>query len=66
MNCINCGAILSCSCQQRTASNGKSCCTVCVAGLELEINRERENQQSPLDTVNTPIITEITHRHTKP
>jgi hypothetical protein len=31
MNCPNCNAALSCGCQKRVASNGKQCCTNCIA-----------------------------------
>jgi hypothetical protein len=37
MTCINCGATLSCGCQQRTASNGGSACTNCIASYENKI-----------------------------
>lgn len=32
--CSNCGSTLTCSCQLRTASDGKTCCTTCVAMYE--------------------------------
>lgn len=32
--CSNCGKNLSCGCQKRTASNGVSACSNCVADLE--------------------------------
>jgi len=34
MNCSNCNASLSCSCQRRQASDGKSCCSSCVGTYE--------------------------------
>lgn len=37
MTCINCGATLSCGCQQRTASNGAAVCTNCVTSYESKI-----------------------------
>jgi hypothetical protein len=46
MKCANCGNKLSCSCQQRTASNGKSCCSQCITAYEasLKPNLTQENQ----------------------
>ena len=32
--CSNCKKTLSCGCQKRTASNGQSGCTSCIAALE--------------------------------
>jgi hypothetical protein len=37
MNCSNCNARLSCGCQRRRASDGKQCCSTCVAGYEQKI-----------------------------
>jgi len=34
MNCNNCGARMSCGCQKRTASDGKPCCSNCLAFYE--------------------------------
>jgi len=50
----------------RSASDGKSCCTACIAVYELGLNSSRAQNTATLDTSNTPIITSITHRHTKP
>jgi len=40
-NCLNCKKKLSCGCQQRKASDGKSCCTNCLSAYEntLKINK---------------------------
>lgn len=32
--CLNCGAKLSCGCQKRTTSNGKSACSNCLPNYE--------------------------------
>ena len=32
--CNNCKRNLSCGCQKKTASDGKSCCTNCLAQYE--------------------------------
>ena len=32
--CLNCGTKLSCGCQKRTASDGKSVCGTCLTGYE--------------------------------
>ena len=41
-SCSNCKAKLSCSCQKRTASNGKPVCTMCLASYEsnLKVNSQ--------------------------
>lgn len=35
--CPNCGATITCGCQDRVASNGKQCCSNCVALYEQQI-----------------------------
>jgi hypothetical protein len=35
--CDNCGTHLSCGCQRRNASDGKSCCNDCVAAYEAKL-----------------------------
>jgi hypothetical protein len=37
--CLNCGTKLSCGCQKRTASDGKSVCGTCLAGYESNLKR---------------------------
>jgi hypothetical protein len=32
--CTNCGAVLSCGCQRRTASDGTLCCDQCIQKYE--------------------------------
>ena len=34
MTCSNCNARLSCGCQRKTASDGKACCSNCIASYE--------------------------------
>ena len=34
MTCKNCGNQITCGCQVRVASNGKSCCTSCLSTYE--------------------------------
>jgi len=41
MICNNCKANLSCSCKLRTASNGVSVCSACVAAYELKLQQEK-------------------------
>ena len=47
MKCQNCGSKLSCGCQQKIASNGKSCCNNCIVAYEnsLRPNATQENTQ---------------------
>jgi hypothetical protein len=37
MKCPNCGAKLGCGCQKRTATDGKQCCTNCLASYNKTI-----------------------------
>ena len=41
--CTNCNTNLSCGCQRRTASDGKECCTECIAQYEAKL----QNTPSP-------------------
>lgn len=66
MNCKNCLASLGCSCQVRTASDGKSCCSECVQKYEMTKGNSLPNndfQKSPPITLNggpiTPKISSI-------
>jgi hypothetical protein len=47
MNCSNCGTKLSCGCQQKVATDGKTVCTHCVTNYESSIRPHltNENQQ---------------------
>jgi hypothetical protein len=46
MKCANCGSKMTCSCQQRTASDGKSVCSNCVTAYEASLrpNATKENK----------------------
>ena len=37
--CLNCGTKLSCGCQKRTASDGKSVCGTCLGGSEAGLKK---------------------------
>lgn len=37
--CLNCGTKLSCGCQKRTASDGKSVCGTCLSGYEYSLKK---------------------------
>jgi hypothetical protein len=37
--CANCGKSLSCGCQRRKASDGRSCCSNCIASYEASIKK---------------------------
>ncbi len=45
--CVNCGAHLSCGCQRRDASDGKSCCDGCVAAYEAKLQTPPPQQIQP-------------------
>jgi hypothetical protein len=38
--CTNCGTKLSCGCQKRVASDGRSVCGTCLAGYEASIKNK--------------------------
>jgi hypothetical protein len=44
--CSNCKATLSCGCQRRTASNGVSVCTNCLANYEKSLKKSTESSNS--------------------
>ena len=56
ITCQNCTRTYSCSCQSRTASNGKRCCSICLPQAEQQAAHEREilriQQQQNLEKPN--------------
>ena len=53
--CANCKSRLSCGCQKRTASDGKSCCSTCIASYEANIKKNKSGNTSGLNlTYNGP------------
>lgn len=38
-NCPNCGAVITCGCQRRTASDGKQGCSQCIPAYEQTLQR---------------------------
>ncbi len=34
MSCLNCGRLITCGCQKRTASDGKIVCSACLQSYE--------------------------------
>lgn len=52
-SCPNCGAQITCGCQDRTASDGKQVCTNCLAFYEQQLAlikqslQQNENTSSP-------------------
>jgi hypothetical protein len=49
MNCLNCNAKLSCGCQKRVASNGKSVCSTCLNSYEAALKKEKEELNKNLN-----------------
>lgn len=39
MTCPNCGTLITCGCQRRTASNGTQCCQTCIGTVEANIKK---------------------------
>jgi hypothetical protein len=57
--CGNCGVQLSCGCQRRDASDGKSCCDQCISAYELSIAPPPPPAPIPLpvvEVIQEPII----------
>jgi hypothetical protein len=38
-NCPNCGAVITCGCQRKTASDGKQGCSQCIPAYEQALKR---------------------------
>jgi len=48
MNCGNCKSLLSCGCKVRSATDGTSCCTACVADYNARLqNGKAQEPHSP-------------------
>lgn len=49
MNCSNCNGKLSCGCQKRVASDGKSVCSTCISNYEEVLKKQKEdlNKNNP-------------------
>lgn len=45
--CPNCQATHSCSCKLKVASDGKECCTVCIAAYEASLRAARQSKAYP-------------------
>ena len=52
MNCLNCNMKLSCGCQKRVATDGKSVCSSCISAYENKIKIVK-NIQPPNPNVKT-------------
>ena len=49
-NCPNCGAQITCGCQDRVASDGKKVCSNCVALYEQQLLNQNQNQNENVPT----------------
>jgi hypothetical protein len=38
--CLNCKKNLSCGCQKKTSSDGKSVCATCITQYEINLNKK--------------------------
>lgn len=52
MRCSNCGAKLSCGCQKRVATDGKTCCTSCVGNYNNSLKRAPQQGASMAPNIN--------------
>lgn len=50
-NCLNCKKTLSCGCQKRTASDGKSVCSTCLQGYEARLKKTTTSASPALTQV---------------
>lgn len=46
-HCSNCQKPITCGCQKRTASNGRSCCSSCIVAYENSINSNAVKKSEP-------------------
>lgn len=53
--CQNCGVALSCGCQKRVASDGKSVCGSCVAKYEKGLLTNPQIPKPPVSTAPTNV-----------
>ena len=51
-NCTNCKRKITCGCQKRTASNGVSVCTNCLAQYEASLKAALKNADSNIQSIN--------------
>jgi transposase len=49
-NCSNCGAAITCGCQERVASNGKLVCSNCISSYEEQLEAMKKIQSNALPT----------------
>lgn len=54
MNCANCRAKMTCSCQQRVATDGKSVCSNCITAYESSLRPNVVNENRPQHIWETP------------
>lgn len=47
--CLNCGTKLSCGCQKRVASDGKSVCGTCLNTYEASLKNAPKTPTKPTD-----------------
>lgn len=62
--CLNCGAQITCGCQDRVAADGKTVCVVCVEKYNRDLNSPQPLQNLDFNNVvenNKPVIQNISH-----
>jgi len=48
--CANCKGKMSCGCQKRTASDGKTACSKCINNYEAQLKQRTLATQGPITT----------------
>ena len=51
-NCSNCNKKLSCGCQKRKASDGRSVCASCISNYELTLKQTKNNTSTTKNLFN--------------
>jgi hypothetical protein len=54
ISCLNCGSAITCSCQNRTARNGKKVCSSCLLTYERAITIRESIKPAPAVTGTAP------------
>jgi hypothetical protein len=61
-NCPNCGAVITCGCQRKTASDGKQGCSQCIPAYEQTLKRRAANNTGKDDSSSKPKSTQFIPR----
>ena len=57
--CSNCGKALSCGCQRKTASNGRSVCNGCISSYEDTLRTEKNATRQQTNTSGNAVYSNL-------